>query len=231
MEKRSTFVVVFAAVSVLIASTTRARAGSSTRIELLRLEAQHPNQPVARGALHALVVHHPEGERLVKAECSVIDGFVVRRNHSRAGRLGRAVIGRLGYDILRRELPAELHPGLDLLGEAWLAGSRSEARKPRLKTRLQVSSDQLTRHPSYAVALVELRADGLTWIRCNRIVTELIGRGKRTKRRHSKALPMLLPAIDAPTLGREGLETLFLGTTERSSSRSLPRCPAGKRCD
>ncbi len=231
MEKRSAFIVVFAAVAVLIASTLRARAGSSTRIELLRLEEQRPNQPLASGALHALIVHHPEGERLVKVECGVIDGFVVRRRSSRAGRLSRAVIGRLGYDILRRELPEELHSGLDLLGDVWLAGSKVEARKLRLKTRLQVSSGQLTQHGSYAVSLVEIRTDGLTRIRCDRIVTEREEPGKRKKRRRSKAAPALVPPIDNPALGREGMEALFLGPTVRSSSRSWPRCPAGKPCD
>jgi len=125
------------------------------------------------------------GERILSARGLVRDGFAHHRRPGKARKAAR-LLGALGYQLVLRRAPGDLHSSLGPIAGLVLPGG-PESEPPAAVRVLVLRGESFHHHAGYAVAVVMLEANDLTRVELTRILTRRDDR-RRKQRAHSTAV-------------------------------------------
>jgi len=170
-------------------------------LEVLRYDAEVPASAVKADAaaledakilgaprLHGYILRLQlePGERMLSAKGVVRDGFA---HHGRSGKARKAarLLGALGYQLVLRHAPGDLHSSLGPIAGLVLPG-RPESELPHPVRMLVLRGESFHHHAGYAAAVVMLEANDVTRIELTRIVTRRADRRRKQRARSPAVL-------------------------------------------
>jgi hypothetical protein len=127
------------------------------------------------------------GERILSAKGIVRDGFAHQGRSGKARKAAR-LLGALGYQLVLRHAPGDLHSSLGPIAGLVLPG-RPESELPAVARVLVLRGESFHQHAGYAVAVVMLEANDLTRVELTRILTR---RNDRRRKQRARAPAVLV---------------------------------------